>query len=57
MRLFEHADFEQAIIQAAEHFRAQGLQPATNAQRQACWLGTKLQLGSLGTIFFCDHQG
>ncbi len=28
MRLFEHADFEQAIIQAAEHFRKQGLRPA-----------------------------
>lgn len=28
MRLFELADFEQAIIQAAEHFRAQGLRPA-----------------------------
>ena len=28
MRLFEHADFEQAIIQAAEHFAAQGLRPA-----------------------------
>jgi hypothetical protein len=28
MRLFEHADFEQAIIHAAEHFRTQGLRPA-----------------------------
>jgi len=28
MRLFEHLDFEQAIIQAAEHFRARGLRPA-----------------------------
>jgi hypothetical protein len=28
MRLFEHADFEQAIIQAAEHFRERGLRPA-----------------------------
>jgi hypothetical protein len=28
MRLFQHADFEQAIIQAAEHFREQGLRPA-----------------------------
>lgn len=28
MRLFEHPDFEQAIIQAAEHFRARGLRPA-----------------------------
>lgn len=28
MRLFEHPDFDQAIIQAAEHFRAQGLRPA-----------------------------
>ncbi len=28
MKLFEHADFEQAIIQAAEHFRDQGLRAA-----------------------------
>jgi hypothetical protein len=28
MRLFEHPDFEQAILQAAEHFREQGLRPA-----------------------------
>ncbi len=28
MKLFEHPDFEQAIIQAADHFRAQGLRPA-----------------------------
>ena len=28
MRLFEHADYEQAILQAAEHFRGRGLRPA-----------------------------
>ena len=28
MKLFEHPDFEQAIIQAAEHFRQQGLRAA-----------------------------
>lgn len=28
MKLFEHRDFEQAILQAAEHFRVQGLRPA-----------------------------
>lgn len=28
MRLFEHTEFEQAIIQAAEHFRTRGLRPA-----------------------------
>lgn len=28
VRLFEHPDFEQAIIRAAEHFRGQGLRPA-----------------------------
>lgn len=28
MRLFEHRDFEQAILRAAEHFREQGLRPA-----------------------------
>jgi hypothetical protein len=28
VKLFEYPDFEQAILQAAEHFRAQGLRPA-----------------------------
>lgn len=28
MRLFEHPDFEQAILRAEEHFRARGLRPA-----------------------------
>jgi len=28
MKLFEHPDFEQAILQTAEHFRKQGLRPA-----------------------------
>jgi hypothetical protein len=28
VRLFEHPDFEQAILSAAEHFRTQGLRPA-----------------------------
>ncbi len=28
MRLFEHQDFEQAILQAARHFHARGLRPA-----------------------------
>lgn len=28
MRLFEHRDFEQAVLQASEHFRPQGLRPA-----------------------------
>jgi hypothetical protein len=28
LKLFEHADFEQAILRAAEYFRAQGLRPA-----------------------------
>ena len=28
MKLFEHPDFEQAILQAAEHFREHGLRPA-----------------------------
>ena len=27
MRLFEHPDFEQAILEAAEHYRARGLRP------------------------------
>jgi predicted nucleotidyltransferase component of viral defense system len=28
VRLFEHPDFEQAILNAAEHFREQKLRPA-----------------------------
>jgi len=28
VKLFEHADFEQAILRAQEHFRGQGLRPA-----------------------------
>ena len=28
MRLFEHPDFEQATMRAAEHFRGRGLRPA-----------------------------
>jgi hypothetical protein len=28
MRLFEHPDFEQAVIRAAEHFRPRGLREA-----------------------------
>ena len=28
MRLFEHLDFEQAILRAVEHFRQRGLRPA-----------------------------
>jgi hypothetical protein len=28
VKLFEHPDFEQALLQAAEHFRPQGLRPA-----------------------------
>ena len=28
MKLFEHPDFEQAVIRAAEHFRARGLREA-----------------------------
>lgn len=28
MKLFQHGDFEQAVLQAAEHFRARGLRPA-----------------------------
>jgi predicted nucleotidyltransferase component of viral defense system len=28
MKLFEHADFEQAVLRAAEHFRSRRLRPA-----------------------------
>jgi len=28
VKLFEHPDFEQAILRAVEHFRKQGLRPA-----------------------------
>src|SRR5690349_13473825 len=28
MKLFQHGEFQQAILQTAEHFRARGLRPA-----------------------------
>jgi len=28
MRLYEHPDFEQAILSAADHFQSRGLRPA-----------------------------
>ena len=28
MKLYEHPDFDQAILRASEHFREQGLRPA-----------------------------
>ena len=28
MKLFEHRDFQQAILQAADHFKGRGLRPA-----------------------------
>ena len=28
MKLFEHPDFEQAVLRATEHFRDRGLRPA-----------------------------
>jgi hypothetical protein len=28
MKLYQHPEFEQAILQAADHFRARGLRPA-----------------------------
>ena len=28
VRLFEHPDFDQAILRAAEYFRGEGLRPA-----------------------------
>jgi hypothetical protein len=31
MRLFEHPDFEQAIIRAADHFRPRGLRKQSTA--------------------------
>ena len=32
MKLFEHPDFEQSILRAAEHFRALGLRPADHRE-------------------------
>ena len=32
MKLFEHPDFEQAIIRAADHFRPRGLREAIIAK-------------------------
>ena len=54
MRLFEHPDFEQAVIRAAEHFNHQGLRPAiiekdyyVTVHRSADALSTILACGQL----------
>src|SRR5580700_4588644 len=41
LRLFEHPDFEQAILQAAEHLRERKLRPAIHrkAQCRMLWYG------------------
>ena len=52
MKLFEHPEFDQAILQAAEHFRGQGWRPAiiekdyyvTEAVRIIAGAGDKLIL-------------
>ena len=49
MRLFEHPDFDQAILRAVEHYRDQGLRPAiiekdyfvTEALRVRCGSGIR----------------
>lgn len=37
MRLFEHPDFEQAIIRAAEHFRPRGLRESVSEGQTLAW--------------------
>ncbi len=57
MKLFEHPDFEQAVLQAAEHFRDRGLRPAiiekdyyvTEALRQIGTIGTEKVIFKGGT--------
>lgn len=57
MRLFEHPDFDQAILRAAEHFRGRGLRPAmiekdyfvTEALRLVAGIGARRVIFKGGT--------
>jgi len=55
LRLFEHPDFEQAILRAVEHFRERKLRPAITHQK---WLRQTLlpraRLSGAGPNF---HRG
>ena len=53
MKLFEHPDFEQAVIRAAEHFRTQGLRESIIEKDYFAADGTKnaRQISSAGSEF------
>ena len=52
MRLFEHADFEQSILRAAEHFRARGLRPAVIEKDYYVTEALRIVAGSGDRIIF-----
>jgi hypothetical protein len=52
MKLFEHPDFEQAVIRAAEHFRTQGLRESIIEKDYFAADGTNpRQISSAGSEF------
>ena len=53
MRLFEHPDFEQVVLQAAEHFRERGLRPAIIEKDYYVTEALRIIAGTVGerTIF------
>jgi hypothetical protein len=51
VKLFEHADFEQSILRAAEHFRARGLRPAIIDKDYYVTEALRIVAGGDGIIF------
>ena len=52
MRLFEHDDFEQSVLRAAEHFRARGLRPAIIEKDYYVTEALRIVAGSADRIIF-----
>jgi len=51
VKLFEHPDFEQAILRAAEHFRTQGLRPAIVEKDYYVTEALRIVSATAGVIF------
>ena len=49
MRLFEHPDFEQVVLEAAEHLREGGLLPATIEKDYYATEALRIIAGTVGT--------
>lgn len=50
MRLFEHPDFEQAILRAQEHLRSRGLRPAIIEKDYFVTEALRILAGAVGDI-------